>query len=97
MLAPDSPIIEKPLLYSWVTFCAAFVFGLLAHYTLCRGRRKNNAGKSTFMLKMETLPASAFTLRFGLITLAQNQNFTWYHMNLTYDHMNFTCDHIHFT
>ena len=45
VLAPDSPIIKQPLLYSSIFLGVAVVFGLLAHCTLCK-RRRNGAGKT---------------------------------------------------
>ena len=53
VLAPNSPIIEKPLLYSSIALCVAVILGLLAHYSLCRRRRKalikNDAGKTVVL------------------------------------------------
>jgi hypothetical protein len=54
VLAPNSPIIEKPLLLSCIALCTAVVLGFIAHYTLCRRRRKqllkNNAGKCAVLV-----------------------------------------------
>ena len=54
VLAPDSPIIKLPLLYSSVALGVAFVVGLLLNYTLCKRRKKiyrtSDSGISTPLL-----------------------------------------------
>ncbi|XP_028392974.1 uncharacterized protein LOC114517441 isoform X2 [Dendronephthya gigantea] len=40
VLAPDSPMIKQPLLYSTIALCVAFVSGFILYFTLCKRRRK---------------------------------------------------------
>ena len=54
VLAPGSPVIEKPFLFSCIALGVALIVGLVSHFTLCKRRRKaimkDSGGKTIILL-----------------------------------------------